>query len=321
MSDGEVHVVFGAGQIGAPLAALLRERGHRVRIARRKGDGPEGIPVVHGDAGDPGFAAEAARGAAVLYHCMNPAYDTRVWARELPRIQESLIAAAGRENARLVVLENVYSLGRPAGRPLSEDSPDAPASRKGEIRARLIERLFEAHRRGDVRAIMGRASDFYGPGGTQTFFGDAFWPKALSSGVAQVLANPDPPHTYHFTHDVAAGLAVLGAAPDDATGRWWMLPAAPAESMRAMIARFSSTLGRDLRLQRMPPAMLRLVGLFVPIVRELAEMTYQWDEPFIIDDRRFRERFGATPTSLDEGAHATVQWALAHYGPKSVKRS
>jgi nucleoside-diphosphate-sugar epimerase len=108
---------------------------------------------------------EVARGASTVYHCMNPPYYARVWAELLPRYMENLIAAAGQNGARLVVLDNVYMLGRPQGKPLDEDTPPRPCSRKGEIRARVAERMWEAHRRGDVRATSGRASDFYGPGG------------------------------------------------------------------------------------------------------------------------------------------------------------
>jgi nucleoside-diphosphate-sugar epimerase len=311
------HVVFGAGQIGPLLARTLRERGHEVRIVRRSGGAPAGVDLRLGDAGDPAFAASACEGAAVVYHCMNPEYSANVWARELPRLAEALIAGAGRAGARLVVLDNLYMLGRPGGRPLNEDSPVAPVSKKGEIRARVAERFFEAHRRGDVRVVAGRASDFYGPQGNATHFGDAFWPDALAKGAGPFLPDPGTPHTYHFTRDVAEGLAALGAAPDDATGRWWMLPAAPAESSRAMVARFSAALGREIRLHGMPKPLLALAGLFAPIVRELAEMNYQWDEPFVADDRRFRERFAPRVTSLDEGARATVEWAARRYGAKS----
>ena len=129
MSDPRLHVVFGAGQIGSPLARNLLAAGHTVRMVRRAGGGPDGVELRHGDAGDPAFAAAATEGAAALYHCMNPAYSTRVWAAELPRLMDSLIAAAARNGARLVVLDNVYMLGRPGGRPLDEDSSIAPCSR------------------------------------------------------------------------------------------------------------------------------------------------------------------------------------------------
>ena len=311
-----LHVVFGAGQIGPPLARLLRDRGHAVRLVRRSGPGPEGIETRHGDAGDPMFAAEAARGAVAIYHCMNPAYFAPAWARELPRIAAGLIAAAGRANARLVVLDNVYMLGRPNGRPLDEDSPVAPCSRKGEVRAKVNGQLLAAHARGDARVVVGRASDFYGPGGTGTYFGDAFWPAALGKGVARTIMRLDTPHTYHYTHDVVSGLAALGEAPDDVVGRWWMLPAAPAETSAAMVGRIERALGRPLKPQPVAPIMMRALGLFMPMLRELAEMAYQWDEPFTVNDARFRARFGLAPTSLDEGAQALVEWAKRHYAPK-----
>jgi nucleoside-diphosphate-sugar epimerase len=317
VNERKLHVIFGAGQIGTPLAKLLRERGQSVRIVRRAGAGPEGVEVRHGDAGDPAFATEAARGAAVVYHCMNPVYDARVWARELPRLLDSLIHAAGRAGAKLVVLDNVYMLGRPREKPLSEDSPIAPASKKGEIRAKMNDRLFEAHRRGDVRATCGRASDFYGPGGNATYFGDALWPNALRKGLAQMPMNPDTPHTYHYTLDVAAGLATLGDAADDVTGRWWMLPCAPADTSRAMVDRFGRVLGRPLEVKRLPKAMMAIAALFTPILREILEMAYQWDEAFVIDDLRFRERFNPVVTPLDEGARATVEWATRKYGGSS----
>jgi len=309
-----MHVVFGAGQIGAHLARLLADRGHSVRIVRRSpAPTPDGvIPVWSGDAGDAAFATRATEGASVIYHCMNPAYSTRVWATDLPRIATSLVAAAGRAKARLVVLDNLYMFGRPAG-PINEDSPAFPVSHKGEIRAQVADLLMDMHRSGAAPVVLGRASDFYGPGGTQSHFGDYFWPRVLAGKRAQLLMNTDTLHTYHFTHDVAAGLAALGAAPDDAYGRWWMLPCAPPDTTRAMVHRLSVALGRDMGLERVPGFVLAAMGLFVPVVREVREMLYQWEVPWVCDDRRFRERFALTPTSLDEGAAETTAWALKHY--------
>ena len=130
---------------------------------------------------------------------MNPPYDAKIWAELVPRYMENLIAAARDAGARLVVLDNVYMLGRPGGRPFDEDTPPNPCSRKGEIRARAAERLFEAHRRGDVLATAGRASDFYGPGGTQTHLGDQFWPRALAGKTAAGARQPrrDPHVSLH----------------------------------------------------------------------------------------------------------------------------
>jgi nucleoside-diphosphate-sugar epimerase len=311
---GELHVIFGAGQVGEPLARLILAGGKRVRIAKRSsGGGAPGAEVMPGDASDPAFCARAAEGARTVYHCMNPAYDTRLWAELIPKWMDNLITAAARTGARLVVLDNVYMLGRPDGRPLDEATPANPCSKKGEIRARAAERLFEAHRRGDVRATSGRASDYYGPGGTLTHLGDFFWRPALAGKKARVLVNPDAIHTYHYIPDVAAGLKTLGGAEDEVYGRPWMLPCAPAETLCELVGRFSRQWGREISLAAVPRWMVKLSGVFVPLMKEVDEMLYQWDEPFVIHDRGFRERFGQGPADRDEAAAATVAWAKEHY--------
>ena len=313
----ELHVLFGGGQVGQPLARILLARGKRVRIVKRSTGGlPEGVELVRGDATDLNCCVEASRGASTVYHCMNPPYYARVWAELLPRYMDNLIAAARRNGARLVVLDNVYMLGRPQGKPLDEDTPPRPCSRKGEVRGRVAERMWEAHRRGDVRATSGRASDFYGPGGTLTHLGDQFWRPAIAGKRGRVLVDPDAIHTYHYIPDVAAGLAALGTAGDDAYGRPWMLPCAPAETMRALVARLSRELGREIELMTVPRTVLKILALVVPFLREIDEMLYQWEEPFQIDDRRFRARFGQGPEDVKRAAADTVAWAKEHYGSR-----
>jgi nucleoside-diphosphate-sugar epimerase len=310
MPDTPLHVVFGAGQIGPLLAERLRADGHRVRIVRRTPApvGLAGVELLHGDVLDPAFAAEAARGAQVVYHCINTPYFAKVWAETLPRIQENLVAAAGRAGARLVVLDNLYAYGRTGGVPMTEETPQAPSSRKGEIRARLHDELVAAVHRGEVRAAVGRASDFFGPGAwAGSFLGERFWPAVLAGGAATVLFDPDERHTYHYGPDVAAGLAALGTDPG-ADGLW-MLPCAPAVTTRALIGRIGGVLGREIRVRRVPRLALTAAALVAPLARELLEMAYQWEEPFVVDDARFRARFGDLATPLDAAAKETVAYA------------
>src|SRR5262249_24322680 len=149
---------------------------------RRSTGAPEDVEVMQGDATDRAFCIEAARGATTIYHCMNPPYSTKVWAEVIPKYIENLIAAAGQTGARLVALESVYMLGRTGGRQMNEDTLMNPCSKKGEIRAREAERLWEAHRKGEARITAGRASDFYGPGGTTNHLGDQFWKPVIAGG-------------------------------------------------------------------------------------------------------------------------------------------
>ncbi len=316
-----MHVVFGAGQIGPLLATRLRDAGRRVRIVRRTAAAVpvDGVEAVRGDAMDRAFVAEATRDAQVVYHCVNSPYFAKVWAETLPRIQANLVAGAGEAGARLVVLDNLYAYGRPGGRPMDERTPFAPCSRKGEIRARLSEDLLAAARRGDVRVAIGRASDFFGPGAwAGSFLGQPFWPRVLAGKSGMLLFDPDVAHTYHFSRDVAAGLAALGLDPG-AEGTW-MLPCQPAGTTRALVARCAPALGRPIDLWRLPRAALAASGLVVPLMRELQEMAYQWEEPFVVDDARFRDRYGDLATPLDDAAAATVAYAREMAGPAGAAR-
>lgn len=316
MDDQGTHVVFGAGQIGSFLAESLLKKGIRVRVAKRTPTGiPAGAEATLGDAVDPVFCKSAVAGASVVYNCMNPPYSTKIWKEVLPRHLDNLIEAAGAAKARLVVMENLYMVGIGDGGAINEDTPLNPRSRKGEVRAEMTERLFSAHRRGDVQAVSGRASDYFGPRGTETYFADRFWKPALRGRPAEFVPNPDTPHTYHFIPDVAEGLAQLGAAPEEAFGGPWMLPCNPADTTRAFVGRLAAALGESITIKGMPKVVFKALSLVMPIVGEVEEMLHQWEVPFKVDDSRFRSRFGWGATDPAVAAAATVDWARATYGP------
>lgn len=316
----ELQVVFGAGQVGFFLAKKLLEAGKRVRIVKRNAGGiPDGCEFILGDALDPVVCRRACTGATVVYHCINPEYLAKVWDATLLPLMDNLIAAAGEANARLVVLDNVYMLGRTGGKPMNEDTPAYPCSKKGEIRARVAERLMAANRQGLVQVVCGRAADFYGPRGTLTYFGDFFWKAVLNGKPALLPANPDRIHTYHYIPDVARSLAQLGCASEsELSGNpVWMLPCQPAVTTRELANRFSPYLEIPVCMKQMPNWASKTLGLFMPVMRELSEMSYQWNEPFIIDDSRFRRTFEVALISVDEAAMETVKWAQKSYLPKS----
>lgn len=312
----ELHVVFGAGQTGVMLAEILLTSGKRVRLVKRKSRKTQaGIELMLGDASDATFCRKACSGAKVVYHCINPEYSAKEWENMLPPIMENLISAAGSIGARLVVLDNLYMLGRTWGKPMNENTPSNPCSKKGEIRARVAELLFEAHRQGTVDAVCGRAADFYGPRGTLTHFGDHFWKPVLAGKAAMTPANFNMIHTYHYIPDVAHGLATLGCADKSILSGQpiWMLPCQKAVTTREMVKRFEPYLGKVVQIKTMPKWVLKPLGMFIPIMSELGEMNYQWDEPFVVDDSKFRTHFNYLPLSVEEAARATVEWAKEAY--------
>ena len=311
-----LSVVLGAGQIGTRVTQLLLAQGHRVRVVRRGAAGArhERLEHAQGNLADLRFAEEACRGAVAVYDCSNPAYD--LWATQLLPLGKGALHGAAKAGARLVVLDNLYMYGRVAG-PMTEETPMAPCSRKGELRATLARERLEADARGDVQVVMGRAGDFYGPGITNTtVFGERFFTRVLAGKAGEYVGDAEAPHAYSYGEDVALSLVTLGQS--DARGVWH-LPVAKAETTRALAEKIFAGLGRPVTLTRLPTLLLQTMGLFVPLLREVAEMTYQWEAPFLLSDAKFRARFGGAPTALDEGARATAAWALERYGTASKR--
>ena len=193
------HVVFGTGAIGLATLEALLGRGETVRMVNRSGSArvPEEVEVVGGDAADPQFTIEVTSGARVVYQTLNPPYER--WVEEFPALQAGVLAAAEAQGARLVSMENVYMYGRPADRPLTETRDYAAHTKKGKLRGQMATELLAAHRAGRVAVAIGRASDYFGPGGgAQSNLGDRLFPAALAGKTATVLGDPDQPHTYTY---------------------------------------------------------------------------------------------------------------------------
>jgi hypothetical protein len=157
MTDNdELHVIFGTGAVGVSVMdELIRSGPRRVRMINRSGRArvPHGVKVVGGDATDSAFAREASKGASVVYFALNPPYNK--WPELFPRLQAGVLEGAARTGAKLIAMENLYMYGPTDGRPLTEDLPYAPNTRKGRVRARMSEELMEAHTSGRVRVAIG----------------------------------------------------------------------------------------------------------------------------------------------------------------------
>ena len=305
----DVHVIYGTGAIGLAVFEALHRRGRTVRLVNRSGRAavPAGIEVVAGDVADPAVAIAAARDATVVYQVLNPPYPK--WSEQFPGLQAGVLAAAESTGARLVSMENVYMYGRPAGRPLTEDRPNAAHTKKGRLRGRMSDELLAAHRAGRVEVAIGRASDYFGPGGgAQSNLGDRVFGPALTGKSASVLGDPDQPHTYTFIPDIGEGLAVLGEHPD-ASGEIWHLPNDPnTRTTRQLVDEVFRLAGRPrTKLRSLPAPLLRLIGLVNPTVRELAEMQYLFAEPFVVNSSKMADRLGVGATPLDQALDRTLE--------------
>jgi len=318
-SDRQLHVVLGGGQIGDRLAELLAGSGHQVRVVQRSAREPQtpNIQRVQGDVLDAAFRADAVRGASVVYDCMNPLYHQ--WPERLLPLGAASIDAARTVQAKLVALDCLYMYGIPNG-PMREDSPRNPCSKKGELRVKLEQLRMDAQQRGDVQVAIGRASDFFGTRLSSALFVERFWQKLWANQALEAPGNPDMPHSYTYADDVARGLATLGAQ-DQAMGQIWHLPTSSHLSSRDLFQRVAAEAGSRSSVRTVPKWLFQVAGWFSPTMREVAEMIYQWQVPYVIDDTKFRTTFNQEPTPLDQAVRDMVAWARETYRKEPSKQT
>lgn len=192
-----INVVFGAGQVGRWVVSELVARGEEVLVVRRQGGAIPGARVVHLDATGRGATRDVVRGASVVYNCLSAPYHR--WTTELPVLWRSVTDAAAEEGARLVVLDNLYMYGAPES-PISEHTPERPTSRKGQIRKLLADEILERHHRGDLQAVLARASDFIGPGLDVTaVFSKRNLERLVRDKPVEVLGDASLDHAFSYT--------------------------------------------------------------------------------------------------------------------------
>jgi nucleoside-diphosphate-sugar epimerase len=285
----------------------LQAGDRRIRVVNRSGKAalPSGVELLAGDAADPTFARRACEGAAVVYQALNPPYTQ--WPQLFPALQAGVLDGAMAAGAKLVSMENVYMYGASGGKAITEELPYAAHTRKGQVRARMAEELLAAHAAGKVRVAIGRASDFFGPGARQSAMGERVFDPILTGKSVQVLGNPDLPHTYTYVPDIGKGLVILGKR-DEALGQVWHLPNPQTVTTRRFIELIGEAAGKPVRVQAVPKWLLRGVGLFNAELREVVEMVYEFEEPFVVDDGKFRRAFGDHATPLEDAIRTTLAW-------------
>ncbi|MGA2008153.1 MAG: NAD-dependent epimerase/dehydratase family protein, partial [Solirubrobacteraceae bacterium] len=307
MSEDRLHVVFGAGQVGRALAARLAALGLDVRVLSRQR--PAGLSDRlqwrSVDASDPDAAADAANGAEVVYQCLNAPYTD--WPKRFPPLQQGVLSAAERNGALMVTLENIYAYGPTEGRPMTEELPLAATTAKGRTRACMSEELLAAAEAGRVRIAIGRASDFFGAGVTETTLGERVFGNAVAGKRADFLGNPDLLHTYSYVPDIAAALATLGT-DERAVGGVWHLPGPETVTTRQLLDLVAGELGHPVGVRSVPKLALRALGLVNPLMRGLVEMSYEFEADFVLDTTKYESAFGTAGTPLQTAVAETVAW-------------
>jgi nucleoside-diphosphate-sugar epimerase len=208
----------------------------------------------------------------------------------------------------LVFFVNVYAIGGDNVNHITEDSPISPSSKKGEVRAAVNRLILDEINKGNLKAIIARAPDFFGPVKKQnSLIMNLIYDNLVKGKTAQWFCNADVVNTMGYTPALAKGTAVLGNS-EDAYNHVWNLPVdMNALTGREWVRLFASVMNKPDKVRVMPLTAMKLLGLFVPILKEMTEMMYQFDRPYNFDCSKFINKFKFQPTLNSEAVKQTIK--------------
>lgn len=304
-------LVLGAtGGIGGAVASRLLQSGWTVRALVRDGSAarlPAGLLPVIGDALDARAVSGAATGTELLVHAVNPP-GYRNWGRLVLPMLDNSIAAAEASGARLLLPGTVYNYGPDVFPTIDETAPQHPRTRKGAIRAEMELRLRAATDTRDLRVLIVRAGDFFGPGAANNWFSQGLVKPGARPATIHNPGTRGVGHQWAYLPDVAETMVrLIERDPVSAfetfhmDGHW----DATGDMMTDAIV---CALGDPtVRVRRLPWWLLSIAGLFATTPRELVEMRYLWQAPVRLDNARLLATLGEEPhTPLDEAVRTTL---------------
>jgi nucleoside-diphosphate-sugar epimerase len=301
-----ITILGAGGAISNELVSRLASAKLPFRlVGRNPSSRPGAREVVAADLTDMDQCQRAVAGSTVVFLLAGLKYDHKIWAQLWPRIMSNTIQACKRAKARLVFFDNVYMYGLVDGA-MTEDTPFNPVSRKGEIRARIATSLIDEWKAGNLTAMIARAADFYGPRATHGVPNVMVFDPLSKGQSAMCLAADELPHSYTFTPDAAQALLRL-MNEESAWNQTWHLPTAPdPPTSREFIEAAAHAMSVKTKYRVLSPLLLRIVGWFNPMVREIREMLYQNTAPYLFDSTKYALAFGFRGTPYQEGIRVTA---------------
>jgi nucleoside-diphosphate-sugar epimerase len=303
-----MQTILGAGgDIGKELAKNLTAYGEKIRLANRT---PEKINLEDElfpcDLTDAEAVMKAVQGSSIVYLTAGLKYNTRVWQTTWPSLMKNSIEACKKHNAKLVFFDNVY-LYDVAGIPhMTEETSVNPPSKKGQVRRLLVNMIEDEIKMGNLTALIARSADFYGPYNKNSVLTQTVFDNFKKGKKANWLGSVNFNHSFTYTPDAGKATALLGNTPD-AYNQTWHLPTAP-NPMTGMewINAIAAEMNVAPKYMAAGKTTVRIMGLFIPIMKELVEMLYQYDRDYIFDSSKFEKRFNFQPTPYLDGIKTIV---------------
>lgn len=311
----KLHTILGAnGTIATELVPVLLKNNEQVRLVSRNPRPVEGTETRQADVLHYEQLHQALAGSSVVYMLVGIQYDHKIWQRDWPIIMQNVINSCKAHQARLIFFDNAYMYGKVDG-VITEETPYRPSSKKGEVRAGVARMLQQEMAAGNIEAAIARAVDFYGPGVVdKSAAGTLVFANMAKGKMAQWFINPDVPRSYNYTPDAARAMYLLATQPES-FGQVWHLPSVqPALTGREFVRLAAKYMNAKDKVWVLPKWLLKMVGWFVPFMKEAYEMNYQDEFAFRFSSAKFEKAFGFTPTSYEEGVRKTAEWFFENEG-------
>lgn len=303
------HTILGAGgSIGNALTYELLKTNEDVRLVSRSN---YSIPRTESFKADISSYEEtllSVKNSDIVYLCAGLKYDSKTWADLWPKIMQNTIDACKNVGAKLIFFDNVYMYGRVSGKML-ETTPYNPCSKKGEIRARIALQLESEMKQNNIKAIIARSADLYGPYAIKTSVPYILAIDKLMKGKkAQWLIDVNKSHSFTYTMDCATGLTLLSNR-NECYNQIWHLPTFnPGIDGKTFIELAAKELCVDPNYSVLKKWMVKMVGLFDKTISESVEMIYQSEFEYYFDSTKFDDFFKYQPKSYKDGIHETIEF-------------
>ncbi len=302
-------ILGSGGSIGHELARNLKEYTSDIRlVSRNPKKVNESDELMAADLLDAANINQAVKGSSIVYVTIGFKYNLKVWQQNWPSFMSNVIKACTEHNCKLVFLDNIYMYNKEDLDGMDEETPYNPSSKKGLIRKEVANMILEGIKDGKLTALIARSADFYGPTIPENSVLAETVFKTLSQGKkANWMSSLKFKHSFTYTPDAAKATAILGNT-DDAYNQVWHLPTASDPfTGKEWIDEIARELNVTPKIQVAPIFLIRIMGIFSPIMRELAEMMYQYDRDYVFDGSKFEKRFNFKPTSYLEGIKEIVR--------------
>jgi nucleoside-diphosphate-sugar epimerase len=301
-------ILGSGGVIGVELARALPGYTDKIRLVSRN---PEKVnkndEPFQADLLIPEQVMKAVEGSSIVYLTVGFPYKTRIWQERWPMVMRNVIDACLKHNAKLVFFDNIYMYAPDNLDPITEDLPIRPASKKGKVRAEVVNMIWTAVKEDGLTALIARAADFYGPGIKDVSILNEIVINPLSKGKkANLLGSAKCKHSFTYTPDAAKATALLGNSPE-AFGEAWHLPTAKNPfTGREWVEHIAMEFGVKPRYQVASKGIVKVMGISNPVMKSLVEMMYQYDRDYVFSSDKFEKKFGMKPTPYIDGIREVI---------------